>query len=103
MIDHRMMVNSESLNYVLATFQPNGYDKFSQPVNSLISPLSAGHTGCYDCFQATLDNQIAAGLPFTFNNSKWFIRNGHRINRLGFKIDETTFEARTAQKRILLI
>jgi len=94
-IDYRMMVNSECLNYVLACFRPNGYDTLSQPVNSLISPVSAGHTGCYQC---TIDNQIAAGLPYTFNNSRFFLRNGQRINRLGFKIDETTFEARTAQE-----
>ncbi len=44
-IDYRMMVNSEIVNYVLAAFRPNGYAILSQPVNSLISPLSAGHTG----------------------------------------------------------
>jgi hypothetical protein len=33
-----------------------------------------------------------------FNNSKYFLRNGQRINRLGFKIDETTFEPRTPQE-----
>jgi hypothetical protein len=83
------------LNYVLATFRPNGYDTLSQPINSLISPLSAGHTGFY---QATIDNQIAAGLPFLFDNSKLFLRSGQRTYSLGFKIDETSFEALTAQE-----
>ncbi len=66
-----------------------------QNPKSLKSPLSAGHTGAY---QATIDNQIAAGLPYTFNSSKFFIRNGQRISRFGFKIDETPFEARTNQE-----
>lgn len=91
-IDYRVMVNSECLNYVLATFRPNNYTTLSNPVNTLISPVSTGHTGVY---QATIDNQIAAGLPYTFNNSKFFIRNGQRISRLGFKIDETPIEPKT--------
>ena len=94
-IDYRMVVNSECVNYVLATFRPNNYGTIANPVNTLISPCSAGHTGVY---QATIDNQIAAGLPYTFNNSKFFIRNGQRISRLGFKVDDTPFEARTNQE-----
>ena len=94
-IDYRMVVNSECLNYVLATFRPDGYSTISNPVNTLISPLAAGHTGAY---QATIDNQIAAGLPFTFNNSKFFLRNGQRISRMGFKVDDTSFEPRTNQE-----
>ena len=94
-IDYRMVVNSECVNYVLATFRPNGYGTIANPVNTLISPCSAGHTGVY---QATIDNQIAAGLPYTFNNSKYFLRNGQRISRLGFKVDDTPFEARTNQE-----
>jgi hypothetical protein len=94
-IDYRMVVNSECINYVLATFRPNGYGTIANPVNTLIAPCSAGHTGAY---QATIDNQIAAGLPYTFNNSKYFIRNGQRIARLGFKVDETPLEPRTPQE-----
>ena len=94
-IDYRMVVNSECVNYILATFRPDGYTTLSNPVNTLISPVSAGHTGVY---QDTVDNQIAAGLPYTFNNSKYFIRNGQRISRLGFKVDDTPFEPRTNQE-----
>jgi hypothetical protein len=94
-IDYRMVVNSECVNYVLATFRPNGYGTIANPVNTLIAPCSAGHTGAY---QATIDNQIASALPYTFNNSKFFIRNGQRIARLGFKVDDTPFEARTNQE-----
>ena len=94
-IDYRMVVNSECVNYILACFRPNGYGTIANPVNTLIAPLSAGHTGAY---QATIDNQIASALPYTFNNSKFFIRNGQRIARLGFKVDDTPFEARTNQE-----
>jgi hypothetical protein len=94
-MDYRMIVNSECVNYILATFRPSGFATISNPVNTLISPLSAGHTGVY---QATVDNQIAAGLPYTFNNSKFFIRNGQRIGRLGFKVDDVLFEPRTNQE-----
>jgi hypothetical protein len=55
-------------------------------------PLSAGHPGAH---QATIDNQIVAGLPYTLNNSKFFIRNGQRISRLGFKVGDTPFEPQT--------
>jgi hypothetical protein len=75
-IDYRVMVNSECLNYILATFHPNGYATLSNSVNTLISPLSSGHCGVYQC---TIDNQVAAGLPSTFNHSKFFIRNGQRF------------------------
>ena len=91
-IDYRMVINSECLNYVLCTFRPNGYDTIANPVNTLISPVNVGHTGC---FQATIENQIASGLPYTFNNSKFFIRNGQNIKRLGFKVDEVYFEPKT--------
>ena len=94
-IDYRMIVNSECVNYVLATFRPSGFNTIANPVNTLISPVSVGHTGVY---QATIDNQIAAGLPYTFNNSKFFIRNGQKISRLGFKVDDTLFEPRTNQE-----
>jgi hypothetical protein len=94
-IDYRMIVNSECVNYILCTFRPDGYTTLSNPVNTLIAPLATGHTGAY---QATIDNQIAAGLPYTFNNSKFFIRNGQRISRLGFKVDDVLFEPRTNQE-----
>ena len=51
-----MIVNSECVNYVLATFRPDGYTTLSNPINSLIAPLAAGHTGSY---QAPIDNHIA--------------------------------------------
>jgi len=94
-IDYRMVVNSECVNYVLACFRPNGYDTIANPVNTLISPSTVGHCGVLN---ATHAQQVAAGLPYTFNNSKFFIRNGQRISRMGWKVDETFYEPRTKQE-----
>lgn len=94
-IDYRMVVNSECLNYVLATFRPAGYDTIANPLNTLISPACVGHTGVKD---ATFQSQVAAGLPFTFNQSKFFCRNGQRVSRMGFRVDETFMEPRTKQE-----
>ena len=94
-IDYRLVVNSECVNYVLATFRPAGYDILANPVNTLISAQPHGHCGVY---QATFENQVRCGLPYTFNNSKFFIRNGDRIKRMGFKVDEVYFEPRTSQE-----
>ena len=94
-IDYRLVVNSECLNYVLACFRPAGYDTLANPVNTLISSQSHGHTGVY---QATFDNQVRCGLPYTFNNSKFFVRNGDKIARMGWKVDEVYFEPRTPQE-----
>ncbi len=94
-IDYRMVVNSECLNYVLATFRPNGYDTLANPVNSQISASCIGHCGT---FNATHQQQVTAGLPYTFNNSKFFVRNGMLVGKVAFKVDETYLEARTKQE-----
>jgi len=94
-IDYRMVVNSECLNYVLATFRPNGYDTLANPINSLISAGCIGHTGTPN---ATHQQQVASGLPYTFNNSKFFVRNGMVVGKVGWRVDETYMEARTKQE-----
>lgn len=94
-IDYRLVVNSECLNYVLATFRPNGYDTISNPINSLISPSCIGHCGALN---ATHTQQVNSGLPYTFNNSKFFCRNGFLIDKLSWRVDETYMEGRTKQE-----
>jgi len=94
-IDYRLLVNSECLNYVLATFRPAGYDTLANPVNTLISPTSTGHTGVYNC---SWMEQVRTGLPFTFNQSKFFLRNGQKISRLGWKVDEVYLEPRNKRE-----
>jgi hypothetical protein len=94
-IDYRMVVNSECLNYVLATFRPNGYDTLANPVNSQISAACIGHCGTIN---ATHQQQVASGLPYTFNNSKFFVRNGMVVGKVGWRVDETYMEARTKQE-----
>ena len=88
-------MNSECLNYVLATFRPAGYDTLANPVNTLISPTSTGHCGVADC---SWNHQVERGLPFTFNQSKFFLRNGQKIARLGWKVDEVYFEPRNKRE-----
>ncbi len=94
-IDYRMVVNSECLNYVLATFRPNGYDTLANPVNSQISASCIGHCGTIN---ATHQQQVSSGLPYTFNNSKFFVRNGMLVGKVGWRVDETYMEARTKQE-----
>lgn len=94
-IDYRMVVNSECLNYVLATFRPASYSTPANPVNTLISPQGAGNAGSY---QATWMSQVNSGLPFTFNNSKFFLRNGQGVKRMAWRVDENFFEGRTIQE-----
>jgi len=94
-IDYRLVVNSECLNYVLATFRPAGYDTLANPVNTLIAPTSTGHCGVAEC---THKYQVDKGMPFTFNQSKFFLRNGQKIARLGWKVDEVYFEPRNKRE-----
>jgi hypothetical protein len=94
-IDYRLVVNSECVNYVLATFRPNGYDTLANPVNTQISASSVGHCGTLN---ATLKQQVSAGLPYTFNNSKFFVRNGMLVGKVAWRVDETFMEARTKQE-----
>jgi len=94
-IDYRLVVNSECVNYVLACFRPAGYDTLAQPVITQLSPCAFGHTGTAD---VSFDNQVARGLPYTFNQSKFFVRNGQRISRLGWKVDEVYLEPRNKRE-----
>ena len=94
-IDYRLVVNSECLNYVLACFRPNGYDTIANPVITHIASQVFGHTGNAEF---SFENQVSAGLPYTFNNSKFFVRSGHGVKRLGWKVDEVYFEPRTKRE-----
>ena len=81
---HRITVASECLNWVVNTFQLNDRETQQQVLNTLISPQCAGEVGAY---QATIDSQIAAALPRTFNNSIYFCRNGSKIKNSYYKVD----------------
>jgi len=94
-IDYRMVVNSECLNYVMACFRPASYTTEATVLNTLVAPQGAGNFGSY---QATWQSQVNSGLPFTFNQSKFFCRNGLNVSRMGWKVDETFFEPRTPQE-----
>jgi hypothetical protein len=81
---HRITVASECLNWVVNTFQLNDRETQQQVLNTLIAPQCAGEVGAY---QATIDSQIAAALPRTFNNSIYFCRNGSKIKTSSYKVD----------------
>ena len=72
----RITVSSQSLNSLIGTFQAPNRTAITQPINTLISPPQAGETVVYN---ATFDNQVDSGMPQTFNNALYFVRNGSKI------------------------
>jgi hypothetical protein len=87
----RISVSSQSLNYVMGTFQAPNRTTITQPINTLISPPQAGEAGLY---AATFDNQVAAGMPRTFNNALYFVRNGSKIKTSKWAVDQQEYPAR---------
>jgi hypothetical protein len=84
----RVSVSSQSLNYLIGTFQAPNRTKICQPINTLISPPQAGESGLYG---ATFDNQVAAGMPRTFNNALYFVRNGSKIKSSKWSVDQQEY------------
>ena len=72
----RITISSQSLNYLIGTFQAPNRTTITQPINTLISPPQSGENGVYS---ATFDNQVDSGMPRTFNNALYFVRNGSKI------------------------
>ena len=84
----RITVSSQSLNYLIGTFQAPNRTAITQPINTLISPPQAGETGVYN---ATFDNQVDSGMPRTFNNALYFVRNGSKIVSSKWSVDQQDF------------
>ncbi len=87
----RVSVSSQSLNWLIGTFQAPNRTKVQQPVNTLISPPQAAETGVYN---ATFENQVRNGMPRTFNNSIYFLRNGSKIKSSKWYIDQQEYVTR---------
>ena len=87
----RISVSSQSLNYVIGTFQAPNRSNITQPINTLISPPQSGEAGLY---AATFDNQVSAGMPRTFNNALYFVRNGSKIKTSKWAVDQQEYPAR---------
>ena len=87
----RITVSSQSLNYLMATFQAPNRTTITQPINTLISPPQAGENGVYS---ATFDNQIDSGMPRTFNNALYFVRNGSKIKSSKWSVDQQDYPSR---------
>jgi hypothetical protein len=84
----RITVSSQSLNYLIGTFQAPNRTNITQPINTLISPPQAGENGVYN---ATFDNQVDSGMPRTFNNALYFVRNGSKIMSSKWSVDQQDF------------
>ena len=84
----RITVSSQSLNYLMATFQPPNRTTITQPINTLISPPQAGETGVYT---STFDNQVDSGMPRTFNNALYFVRNGSKLKTSKWSVDQQDY------------
>jgi hypothetical protein len=84
----RITIASQSLNYLIGTFQAPNRTTITQPINTLISPPQAGENGVYS---ATFDNQVDSGMPRTFNNALYFVRNGSKIKTSKWSVDQQDF------------
>jgi hypothetical protein len=84
----RVSVSSQSLNYLIGTFQAPNRTNICQPINTLISPPQSGESGLY---AATFDNQVASGMPRTFNNALYFVRNGSKIKSSKWSVDQQEY------------
>ena len=84
----RITVSSQSLNYLIGTFQAPNRTTITQPINTLISPPQAGENGVYS---ATFDNQVDSGMPRTFNNALYFVRNGSKLASSKWSVDQQDF------------
>jgi hypothetical protein len=84
----RITVSSQSLNYLIGTFQAPNRTTITQPINTLISPPQSGEIGKYS---ATFDNQVDSGMPRTFNNAFYFVRNGSKIKNSKWSVDQQDF------------
>ena len=84
----RITVSSQSLNYLIGTFQAPNRTTITQPINTLISPPQSGENGVYN---ATFDNQVDSGMPRTFDNALYFVRNGSKIVSSKWSVDQQDF------------
>jgi len=84
----KITLASQSLNYVMATFQAPNRTTIQQPINTLISPPQAAETGVYN---ATFENQVRNGMPRTFNNSIYFLRNGSKLKTSKWALDSNEY------------
>lgn len=87
----KITLASQSLNYVMATFQAPNRTTIQQPINTLISPPQAAETGIYN---ATFENQVRNCMPRTFNNSIYFLRNGSKLKNSKWALDSNEYPSR---------
>ena len=87
----RISISSQSLNWVAGMFQAPNRTTPTQPINTLIAPTQSGEVGSY---QGTLDYHVQAGLPRSFNNALYFVRNGSKVGTSQWTVDSQMFPSK---------
>ena len=88
----RFALTTESLDMCIGTFQVNNRDVIGAPINSFISDKSQLE---YGQSKATLSNLVSNGHAVTFNNSRYFLRNGSGIKNCFWKVGYDSLPSQT--------
>jgi hypothetical protein len=88
----RFSLTTESLDMCIGTFQVPTRDTIGAPINSFISDRSQAEFGQS---RATLANLIANGHAVTFNNSRFYLRNGSGLKNCAWKVGYNTLPSET--------
>ena len=94
----RVAISSKSIDYCIGTFRACNYDDNVDATNQvLLSSLSSEIMGQFGQDSCTFENQVRAGKPILFNNSKYFVRNGESISTTQWFLGNTQLMTRTPQ------
>ena len=93
---HRFSISSRSLDWIMGTFKvPN----FDTPALPLITKTSADNDNImFGDPNATFENQLKAGMPLLFNNTKYLATNGTSITSTKWKIGTHEYRTKTPQE-----
>ena len=94
----RVAISSRSVDYCIGTFRACNFDDNVDATNQVvISNLSGEYMGQFGQDAYTFENQVRAGKPILFNNSKYFVRNGESIATTQWFSGNTQLITRTPQ------
>lgn len=92
----RFSISTKSLDMVIGTFQVDNRDTIGFPMVGgndytayAISPADDSASGTEEGNSISFDGMINTGYPLTFNNSRYFIRNGESIVNCRYLIGGT--------------
>lgn len=93
---HRFSISTRSLDWVMGTFKIPNYDV---PALPLITKTSADNDNImFGDPTTTFENQLKAGMPLLFNNSKYLATNGTSITSSKWKIGTHEYRTKTPQE-----